>query len=126
MMNAIISIKPQFVEQIAAGRKTYEYRKSVFKEEVDKVYIYATAPVSKIIGEFRPIDILKGKPMDIWKQTKEFSGVNEQFFKQYYKGRDIAYAIVIKNLHMYEKGVDLPNGMHAPQSFCYTVVDHFG
>jgi len=34
-MNAIISIKPQYVEEILAGRKRFEYRKKVFARPVD-------------------------------------------------------------------------------------------
>ena len=52
-MNVILSIKPEFVEKIFSGEKQYEYRKILFKQKVDTVYIYASRPISKIVGEFR-------------------------------------------------------------------------
>ena len=96
-MNAILSIKPQFVEEIVAGKKKFEYRKSVFKQPVEKVYVYASAPISKVIGEFQPVDVVSGVPADVWKETKKFSGITKKFFDEYYKGRKTAYAIVIQN-----------------------------
>lgn len=118
-MKAILSIKPQFVEEIVAGRKKFEYRKSVFKQPVEKVYVYASAPISKVIGEFQPVDILSGEPTDIWKKTKRFSGITEKFYKEYFRGKATAYAIVIQNFVKYDKAIDLPKGIHAPQSYCY-------
>lgn len=47
-MNAILSIKPEYVSEIIAGRKRYEYRKAVFTKPVDKMYIYSLAPVSRV------------------------------------------------------------------------------
>ena len=116
-MNAILSIKPEFVEEIKAGKKRYEYRKSVFKQPVEKVYVYASAPVSKVIGEFQPVDVLSGEPMEIWDKTKSFSGITEKFFKEYYKGKTTAYAIVIQNFKLYKDPRMLP--FQAPQSFRY-------
>lgn len=48
----ILSIKPEYVTEIEARRKRFEFRKAIFKQKVGKVYIYASAPVSKVVGEF--------------------------------------------------------------------------
>ena len=53
-MNILISIKPEFVNKIIINEKLYEFRKSVFKEDVEKIFIYATHPVKK-----KSLDILK-------------------------------------------------------------------
>ena len=116
-MNAILSIKPQFVEKIKAGKKRFEYRKSVFKQPVEKVYVYASAPVSMIIGEFQPVDVVKGTPLEVWKQTKQYSGITKQFFDEYYNGRCVAYAIVIQNFVEYDTPRRIP--FQAPQSYRY-------
>lgn len=118
-MNAILSIKPEYVAEIRAGRKRYEFRKAVFKQKVEKVYIYSSAPVSKVVGEFQPVDVISGTPAEVWAQTKDFSGITKKFFNEYYKGRATAYAIVIQNLKFYDEPVGLPKGVHAPQSYCY-------
>ena len=118
-MNAILSIKPQFVKEIVAGRKRFEFRKAVFKRPVEKVYVYASAPVSRIVGEFQPVDILAGEPDIVWKQTKKFSGITEKFYKDYFAGKQTAYAIVIQNFKLYDEALPLPKGVKAPQSFLY-------
>ena len=118
-MNAILSIKPEFVEEIVAKRKRYEYRKSVFKQPVEKVYVYASAPISKVIGEFQPVDVVTGVPAEVWKGTRKYSGITKKFFDAYYQGRSTAYAIVIQNFVKYDKVKNLPKGIHAPQSYCY-------
>ena len=52
-MNVILSIRPTFCKMIFSGQKKYEYRKRVFtRSDVDKVYIYATKPICRIVGYF--------------------------------------------------------------------------
>lgn len=89
----------------------------IFKQKVGKVYIYASSPVSKVVGEFEPVDVIHGEPEDVWLQTKAYAGVNKAFYDAYFDGRAVAYAIVIQNLKMYDVPKELP--FHAPQSFRY-------
>lgn len=116
-MNAILSIKPEYVAEIKAGRKRFEFRKAVFKEPVGKVYIYASAPVSMVVGEFHPVDVVKGTPDEVWQRTRRYAGIQKEWYDRYYAGRDTAYAIEIKNLKVYDQPKPLP--FHAPQSFRY-------
>ena len=51
MCNMLISINPQHVENIFNGTKKYEYRKIRCKQDVDKIIIYSTYPIKKIVGE---------------------------------------------------------------------------
>lgn len=116
-MNAVLSIKPEYVREIIAGHKCYEYRTKVFSQSVEKVYIYASSPVSKVVGEFYPVNILIGRPADIWQMTKAYSGITEQLFEEYFEGRKVAYAISIQNLKIYDIPKTLP--FRAPQSYRY-------
>ena len=61
-MNLIISIKPQFVAKILSGEKKYEFRRRIYKHEVDKIYIYQTLPEQGIVGYFTPGEIIKDTP----------------------------------------------------------------
>lgn len=115
--NVILSIKPEYIAEIKAGRKRFEFRKAIFKERVEKVYIYASSPISLVVGEFQPVDILCDNPDRIWEITRDYSGISEQFYKDYFAGRNVAYAIVIQNLKIYDTPKELP--FHAPQSFRY-------
>lgn len=51
MKSVLISIRPEWVEKIASGKKTIEVRKSAPKEVPFKAYIYMTKS-GKVIGEF--------------------------------------------------------------------------
>lgn len=122
-MKALLSIKPQFVEKIFSFEKKYEFRKAIFKREVDTVVIYSTMPEGKIVGEFRIEDVLCDNLEDIWEQTSEFAGITYEFFKEYFNNKEEAYAIKIGEVIRYETPID-PKLVDAsfvpPQSFCYT------
>jgi len=52
-MKVLLSIKPKYAEMILSGEKKYEFRRAIFKKPgISKVVIYASSPVSKVIGEF--------------------------------------------------------------------------
>ena len=121
-MNVILSIKPEFVEKIFSGEKQYEYRKVLFKQKVDTVYIYASRPISKIVGEFKIAEIICDTPANICNQTKEYSGVTKSFFQQYYTGKDKGVALKIKECKQYKEAVDPTTviaNFKVPQSFIY-------
>ena len=78
-MKVLLSIKPQYAERIFAGKKKYEYRKSVFKrDDIDTIVVYVTKPVGKVIGEFKIDEILEDTPNVIWKKTKSYSGIEKK------------------------------------------------
>ena len=111
-----------FLQEIISGEKQYEYRKILFKQKVDTVYIYASRPISKIVGEFKINEILCDTPENIWKETRRQSGVTRKSFDKYYKGREKAVALKIKECKEYKDAINpeslLPN-FNVPQSFIY-------
>lgn len=121
-MNAILSIKPEFVEKILSGEKVYEFRKSIFRKEINKVLIYSTMPVGKLIGEFKLNHVISGNKEHVWKVTKDKSGISFDFYCDYYASKDVAYALKIDELKVYEKPINpfisIPNFV-APQSYRY-------
>lgn len=121
-MKVLLSIKPEFVEEIFSGKKRYEYRKRVFKREIESVVIYASKPVGKIVGEFTIKSILEESPQEIWDKTQKFSGVSKEFFFEYFGDRDEAYAIEIDKIRIYQEPIDPYQGSEkfvAPQSYKY-------
>lgn len=121
-MDAILSIKPQFVDEIVAGRKRYEFRKKGFKECVNKIYIYASSPVCRIIGEFLLGEILEGDPDRIWSLTSEKAGITREYFDEYYNQKSVAYALEITSFVSYKEPINPYETMARftpPQSFCY-------
>jgi len=122
-MKVLLSIKPEFVREIFNGSKKFEYRKAIFKNKnVNIVVIYATMPIGKIVGEFKIGHIIEKNPYDLWEETKEFSGVNEDFYYEYFTGREKGYAISITNLKEYKNPIcpyEKYENFTAPQSFKY-------
>ncbi|AFQ44901.1 hypothetical protein [Desulfosporosinus meridiei] len=129
MLNVLISIKPKYVQEILGGKKKYEYRKSIFKREVDKIYIYSTSPDRKIVGYFKFVGYLKEDPEKIWEITKECSGIDKESFKEYFNNKTHAYAIKIEQLYIFHTPIDphkVLQNFIAPQSYFYLQGDIVG
>ncbi|SFN68425.1 Predicted transcriptional regulator, contains an HTH and PUA-like domains [Algoriella xinjiangensis] len=121
-MKVILSIKPKYALKILEGKKTYELRKTIFKNsEIKTVLIYASAPISKIIGEFQIDNIIHLELDELWKTVKEKAEVDKDFFDEYFETKQKGYAIAIKNVKKYKTSIDISEkyGIKAPQSFAY-------
>lgn len=121
-MKAILSIKPEFVEKIVTGEKKYEYRKKIFKQDIESVIIYATKPVGMFIGEFKIKDVIHGNLNKVWEKTYKKSGITPKYFYKYFSNHDEAYALEIEDLIVYKEPIEPKNiisDFKAPQSFCY-------
>lgn len=117
-----MSIKPKYVSRIISGEKKFEFRKSIFKRDVEKVYIYSSSPQKQIVGYFKIKNILHSHPKQLWDETKEFSGINKKEFDEYYENKDLGYAIEIEEfieLKNYLSPYEYYNNFNAPQSFFY-------
>lgn len=121
MCKILMSINPEHVEKILNGTKKYEFRKQASKIIPDKIIIYCTTPIQKIVGEVEVKEVLKDKPSKIWSLTSSKSGINKQFFDSYYEGRDTAVAYKLGNIKKYTKQKTLNDyGIKtAPQSYMY-------
>ncbi|MDF3919295.1 ASCH domain-containing protein [Salinicola salarius] len=122
-MKVLLSIKPEYANSILDGTKHFEFRKSIFKRKgVEKVVIYATMPVGKVVGEFDVGGVLSLKPDDLWNETKDNAGVSFSFFSSYFFGREKGFAIKVKNPTRYDQPCELndilPNAV-PPQSYRY-------
>lgn len=53
MCKMLLSINPEHVENILCGKKRFEFRKVCCKADVDKIIIYSTAPVMRVVAEKR-------------------------------------------------------------------------
>ena len=121
-MNAILSVKPEYATKILAGEKQYEYRKTIFRRPVEKVYIYASSPVSMIVGEFQIDHILQDSPKALWHLTHSESGVTKAFFNRYFMGKSLGYAIRLKEVVAYPVPISpfrLREDFKAPQNYIY-------
>ena len=122
MKAVLLSIKPEFAHKIFEGTKKYEFRKQIFKDSsIKKVIVYSSFPEKKVIGEFEIENILNDTPSALWSQTMDFSGITQEFYDNYFRGRENAYAIKVASTKIYATKKNLLdfNITNAPQSFAY-------
>lgn len=122
-MKVVLSIKPEFAYKIFDGTKKFEFRKSIFKNSnIETVVVYASAPVKKVIGEFQIERILNYDLDTLWELTKEYSGISEDYFYEYFDKRETGFAIQIKSKVKFKQPKSLQDDykiITPPQSFTY-------
>ncbi|MGS2727942.1 hypothetical protein ACU8DI_15155 [Psychroserpens sp. BH13MA-6] len=121
-MKVILSIKPEFAFKIFEGTKKFEFRRVLFKnKDVKNIVVYASAPISKVIGEFEIDSIFQQDLNTLWSKTSEFSGITQDYYADYFEGKNEGYAIKVKNPKMYENQLCIKEsfGLNPPQSFAY-------
>jgi predicted transcriptional regulator len=122
-MLVLLSIRPEHVANILSGRKTFEFRRRVFaRREVTNALIYCTKPVGRFVAEFEIDDILCEKPEQLWRQTKQGSGISKQYFDEYFSGRREAFALRIGRVRAFSRHFipsEVIENFTPPQSFMY-------
>jgi predicted transcriptional regulator len=121
MCQMLLSINPKHVENIMLGLKKFEFRKVRCREDVDKIIIYSTYPVMRIIGEAEVLGIVEDNPDAVWDITEEYAGISRGFFDTYYQGKEKAVAYQLGEVKKYSHPKTLSDyGLrYAPQSFVY-------
>ena len=121
MISILLSVNPRYTEQILSGIKLFEYRKRLAQKSVDRIILYATYPLMKVIGEVEVIKIVSGSPTSVWEQTKKNAGISREKYRKYFKGCKVAFAYQLGKVTAYKYpkalidfGID-----HPPQSFIY-------
>jgi predicted transcriptional regulator len=117
----LLPINPEHVDNIFKGIKKFEFRKVKSRRVIDGIVIYATAPISMVVGEAVVEDTVNGTPSDVWTATAASAGISKEFFDSYYEGRDSAFAYKLGSVSAYERPRTLADiGLStAPQSFVY-------
>lgn len=121
-MDVILSIKPIYANSILNGEKKVEFRKKIFKKEVERIYIYSSMPQKMIVGYFTFKEIDEDSPKKLWEKYKNVGGISECDFFEYFKGHRKGYSIQIDNVVRFEKEIDpidFIENFSAPQSYVY-------
>lgn len=121
MSTILLSIHPEYVRQIFAGSKKFEFRRNVAKRRVDQILIYSTSPEMKVVGSVSVLGVLKDTPQKLWQKTKDFSGISHGKYMEYFSKKEFAYAYQLGEVKKFKKAKDLSEyGISAaPQSFVY-------
>ena len=121
MNKIVMSINPEHVNNIINGTKKYEYRTKAAKKDINRLIIYETMPIKKVVAEAEILEVLALEPKKLWEETKEYSGITKGYFDDYFKNRKIAYAYKLGKIKVYDEPKALREfGLKkAPQSFAY-------
>lgn len=121
MGKILISINPEHVEKILDGSKRFEYRTKAAKKDIKSLIIYSTSPMKKVVAEAEIVEVIALSPEELWKETNAYSGIQKEFFDDYFKDRKIAYAYKLGRITPFNEPKALKDyGIsYAPQSFIY-------
>ncbi|KJL45764.1 50S ribosomal protein L22/unknown domain fusion protein [Microbacterium trichothecenolyticum] len=122
---ALMAIHERYADAIMSGVKRVEFRKRRLADDIETVWVYATAPVSKVIGRFSVDDIVQGSPQDIWDRFGAVGVIERDDYFRYYDGSATAVAIVVGEAERLPDPVgldELEPRPAVPQSFAYLPV----
>jgi predicted transcriptional regulator len=124
----LMSIIPIVGRRIMSGKKKYEYRRSIFRKPVNRVYLYLSSPERKIVGYFKYQGYIEGTVREIWEATKSESATTEAAYLDYFKNTNKAFAIPIDEFINFTDPVDPweTPGFLPPQSFRYVKAGLYG
>ncbi|MDR1618010.1 MAG: hypothetical protein LBS06_03045 [Treponema sp.] len=128
-MDLLMSLQPVIARRIISGKKKYEYRRTIFKREINHIYIYSSSPVRKIVCRFKYSGYFSGSVDEIWDRTGKLSAASEAEYRDYFRGTKIAYAIRIEDLVVFGEPLDpykIDPAFRPPQSFGYVRDRSFG
>lgn len=114
-------IKKEYVRKIFDGSKAYEFRRSFCNPSVDSIVIYESAGRGMVVGECKIVGRICCDPEKLWSLTKEYAGIPEKDFFEYFKDCDKACAYVIGDVNIFlrpkklsDYGIEYP-----PQNYLY-------
>jgi predicted transcriptional regulator len=121
---ALISIHPEYAEKIFAGEKKLEFRRRWASRSVETLFIYATAPVQRIVGFAKIARVTKGTPTQLWRLTQQVNGgISKSELFAYFGSSKTAVAIELSMATLMPNRIDprlcLGRGFRPPQSFRY-------
>ncbi|MBN2725049.1 MAG: hypothetical protein JXR95_13355 [Deltaproteobacteria bacterium] len=118
----LISIHPEHVTNILLGKKIFEYRKVMPKQNVTHLALYATSPVKKIVALTEVINLEVDTPSEIWIKTGHGSGITHEFYNNYFSKSVQAGYFAIGKVYILKDPIELSKLSSCkvpPQSFCY-------
>lgn len=121
-MIALYPIKPIYAEQILSGKKKIELRKKLPTKNIKYILIYATSPISKIIGYAEVTHMEKFNKFELWEKNSTLLGINKESYFEYYSNCTTACAISLGTAFTFIKPFpisDISPKTTVPQSFCY-------
>jgi len=121
---ALISIRPEFVEAIVSGEKTVEFRRRNLKLEPNsRLWIYCTSPTAAVTALAIVTKVHSGHVSEIWRTYGSKGYVSRLEFDEYFDGVEKAFAIEIAQVSNLLKPIELADlrsvvdGFQPPQTY---------
>jgi predicted transcriptional regulator len=93
----IISIRPEHVCNIMAGRKTVELRRRFPEGSAAGrlLFIYSSSPEQALVGAARIEQVRRMTPAGLWRSFKDKACVTRDLFDAYFDGAEQGFGILI-------------------------------
>ena len=119
---ALMSIHPRYAQDIIGGAKKVEFRKRPLAADVTHVLVYATAPISSVIGAFVVAGQHTLAPIDLWRRFASVAGIGRSDLLTYYGERTLGTGIAVGDVLTPAAPLCLRSDLgleRPPQSFQY-------
>ena len=118
-MDVIISVRPEYVQRIIAGKKSIEIRtKRPNLGAGDTIWIYEKLPTGHISVRTQ-VDCLKTMtPLSAWRKHKTKIGISCEEYKDYVNGRELISLIFLRAVRVLHRPVSLEQLRYAHSEFC--------
>lgn len=119
---ALMSIHPEFAELILTGEKRVEFRRRPLAREATHIVIYATSPISAVVGVAEISRVAHGSPSALWSAFGSVGGIGRTEFFGYFDGTGRGVAYVLRRARACLQPVPLgKSGLpgRPPQAFQY-------
>jgi len=92
---ALMSIKPQYAFRLFSGEKRVEFRRRATTDKITHIVVYATRPVSAVVGILEIEDLVRGTPKALWRAFSKVGGIERADFFDYFAGTTTGVAYVV-------------------------------
>ena len=130
MNQAIISLKPRYVDLVLSGKKTVELRNRIVRmNSGTRIWIYATRPVSGIVALAEVASVVHGAPLDIWNRFEREMCIDKICFDSYIKDRERVSALMLTSIRKLKPSVTLDwirrsvGDFQPPQFYAHLTLD---
>ena len=109
----ILSIKPEYAQNVLEGKKTVEIRRKFAKKWIGhKAALYASGDKKALVGEATIFDVVAASPSQIWKLYGHEIGCSKDDFDNYTSMGYQVYAIVLSDIQPYNSYIPITQISH--------------
>lgn len=110
--SVLISIRPQFVEQIVSGAKNVEFRRVWPLRPIKTLVVYSTSPSQCLAAVVEVTEAVRISKTALWRlAAEEGGGITKRALMDYLDGKDLGVALRLG------RRTSLPAGLTAKSAF---------